>query len=121
MKMYMVMGYITECSFDKLNDKEWLKEKLEEVVHESGFTLISTFMQDFDPQGVTGVSVIGESHLALHTWPEDGTVFAEVVSCSTEEQANQAFDLFAALFPNSKVNKHSVTVTPDTSEVITTD
>lgn len=44
-------------------------------------TLIDVFVHKFSPHGVSGVAVIAESHLALHTWPEYGYVAADFFTC----------------------------------------
>ena len=44
-------------------------------------TLIDVFVHRFSPHGVSGVAVIAESHLAIHTWPELGYVAADLFTC----------------------------------------
>ncbi|MDP9333855.1 MAG: polyamine aminopropyltransferase [Actinomycetota bacterium] len=44
-------------------------------------TLIDVFVHRFSPHGVSGVAVIAESHLAIHTWPEFGYVAADLFTC----------------------------------------
>ena len=44
--------------------------------------MIQTVMHQFNPQGVSGVVVIAESHITIHTWPEHGYAAVDVFSCS---------------------------------------
>jgi spermidine synthase len=44
-------------------------------------TLIDVFVHKFSPHGVSGIAVIAESHLAIHTWPEFGYVAADLFTC----------------------------------------
>lgn len=115
MDMFLVMGHLSGGSFGTLNDKEGMEKHLAYVVKESGFTLMNIFMEQFQPYGVTGVAVIGESHIAIHTWPENGMAFLEVCSCSSLEQAEKAFDLFAAWFGDVKVQKTTQVISPPAS------
>ena len=47
----------------------------------SGATYINHYFHKFSPQGVSGVVVIAESHLSIHTWPEDGYAALDVFTC----------------------------------------
>ena len=46
-----------------------------------GATIVQTVFHSFNPQGVSGVVVIAESHLAIHTWPEYGHAAVDVFTC----------------------------------------
>lgn len=54
---------------------------------EAGGTIVTSAFHKFDPTegeqipGVTGVVVIGESHLSIHTWPEKGYAAVDVFTC----------------------------------------
>jgi len=54
-------------------------------VNNSGATYINHFFHQFSPQGVSGVVVIAESHLSIHTWPEDGYAALDVFTCGDKE------------------------------------
>jgi S-adenosylmethionine decarboxylase proenzyme len=47
----------------------------------SGATIINSVFHTFNPHGVSGVVVIAESHLAIHTWPEYGYAAIDVFTC----------------------------------------
>jgi S-adenosylmethionine decarboxylase len=51
----------------------------------SGATYINHYFHKFSPQGVSGVVVIAESHLSIHTWPEDGYAALDVFTCGNKE------------------------------------
>lgn len=46
-------------------------------------TIVKTVFHNFSPHGVSGVVVITESHVTVHTWPERGYAAVDVFSCST--------------------------------------
>jgi S-adenosylmethionine decarboxylase len=58
----------------------------------------------FAPQGVTACAVVGESHIALHTWPEQGRMFVDIASCSTRESVRRALDAIAAALPEGRLS-----------------
>jgi spermidine synthase len=49
-----------------------------------GVTVIDVFVHQFSPHGVSGIAVIAESHIALHTWPEYGYVAADIFTCGRD-------------------------------------
>ena len=70
------------CPFDTLNDIEWIRTSLIEAAGHIGATIVTDVFHRFAPQGVSGVVVIAESHLAIHTWPEFGIASIDLFSCS---------------------------------------
>jgi len=70
-----------ECEFDLLNDLERLEKILVSVVNDAGATLIDTRFHRFSPYGVSGVVVIAESHITIHTWPEHNYAAIDVFTC----------------------------------------
>ncbi|MEO1069555.1 MAG: adenosylmethionine decarboxylase, partial [Cyanobacteria bacterium J06638_6] len=58
------------CSADILNDVPLIESSMVGAAADAGATVISSVFHHFSPFGVSGVVVIQESHLAIHTWPE---------------------------------------------------
>lgn len=54
---------------------------LVDAVKACGATLICVKTHKFSPQGVTGVAVLSESHISIHTWPELGYAAMDVFTC----------------------------------------
>ena len=69
------------CDAERINDPDFLDDVLQRAALVSNATLIKTFVHQFDPQGVTGFALLGESHISLHSWPESGYVAADVYTC----------------------------------------
>ena len=55
-----------------LGDAQRVETALRDAVTASGATLLGLHLHRFDPQGITGVAVLAESHITVHTWPELG-------------------------------------------------
>lgn len=70
------------CDRSVINDKEFLRVNLLEAARKAKATIVTDIFHTFSPQGVSGVVVIAESHLAIHTWPEHGCVSIDIFSCS---------------------------------------
>ncbi|MGM0689232.1 MAG: adenosylmethionine decarboxylase [Bacillota bacterium] len=64
-----------------LGDLEQIKQSMKAAALEAGAEVRETVFHQFSPQGVSGVVVISESHLAIHTWPEFGYAAVDVFTC----------------------------------------
>lgn len=73
-----------DCDQKVLNDERFLKKLFIEAAREAKATVVEQVFHRFSPHGVSGVVVISESHLALHTWPEYGYAAVDVFTCGTE-------------------------------------
>jgi S-adenosylmethionine decarboxylase len=69
-----------------------LEQILTEAISRSGGTIIKPCFHQFSPHGVTGVVVIAESHVAVHTWPEFGYCALDVFTCGTQVNTDQIFE-----------------------------
>ena len=82
-----------------MTDAAWLEAFCLRAVEESGLTTVGSLFHSFgEGEGVTGAVVLAESHLALHTWPEDDYVTLDVYVCSySNDNSTKAESLFHAL------------------------
>jgi len=76
-----VLAEICGCEFDILNDINKVEEIMVNAALEAGAEVRECVFHKFSPQGVSGVVVISESHLAIHTWPELGYAAVDVFTC----------------------------------------
>jgi S-adenosylmethionine decarboxylase len=73
---------VFNSDFDKLNCINRLREAFEFTVLEHGLVALSDpILHQFDPQGLTGIILLAESHLSIHTWPEKGEAAIDVFTC----------------------------------------
>ncbi len=64
-----------------IDSEEYFKELSDKFLKDFGLTCIETITHKFAPQGTTLVSILSESHLAIHTWPEKNSIHIDLVSC----------------------------------------
>lgn len=69
------------CSPELMNDVVHIEKSMEKAAEEAGATIINSTFHHFSPYGVSGVVVIQESHLAIHTWPEYGYASVDLFTC----------------------------------------
>jgi len=67
-----------------LNDWPKLREMCEAALDKSNMTVVKVTAHKFVPQGVTAVWILAESHMAVHTYPEEGFVAVDVFTCGNE-------------------------------------
>jgi S-adenosylmethionine decarboxylase len=86
-----------------LDDPEHLRAALSAAVKAGRFALLQTLVHRFQPQGVTAVAVVGESHIALHSWPEEARLFVDIVSCGDPTLVRPAVDALVAAVPGARI------------------
>lgn len=67
----------------RVNPEE-LKDKFDKILKESGFTILNFCEYIFQPHGYTALWLLGESHFAIHTFPEENKTYIELSSCNKE-------------------------------------
>jgi len=65
----------------RLNEIAFIEKTMRECVDASGATLLHIHLHPFEPNGVSGVAVLAESHISVHTWPDDGYAAFDVFMC----------------------------------------
>jgi S-adenosylmethionine decarboxylase len=81
---------LKDCDRELLNDIGFLKKALLSAAVEAGATVLGESFHQFSPQGVSGVVVVSESHLCIHTWPEYGYAAADIFTCGDSVQPEKA-------------------------------
>ncbi|GAB4332150.1 MAG: adenosylmethionine decarboxylase [Calditrichia bacterium] len=76
-----ILAEFYDCDREILNDTERVELYMKRAAIECGATIVSSVFHKFNPHGVSGVVVIAESHLAIHTWPEYGYAAIDVFTC----------------------------------------
>ena len=71
------------CDNEMINDPEKVMDILHSAANDARATVIKSVSHQFDPSGVTGIAILAESHISIHTWPEEGYVAADIFTCGT--------------------------------------
>lgn len=97
---------LCECPRELLDSPERLGKILESCAVRGGATVVSSSFHRFNPQGVSGVVVIAESHLTIHTWPEHGYAAVDVFTCGHRVVADR---IAALVVEDMHAGKHHLT------------
>ena len=82
-----------ECDELKLNDEAFIRTTITTAAKMAGATLLNLITHHFEPQGVTGLALLAESHISIHTWPENGYAAVDVFTCGDHAMPERACDV----------------------------
>ncbi len=77
---YLIEYY--DCDSEIISSPIQIRKILLEATQKSNATIVADVFHSFNPHGVSGVVVIAESHVAIHTWPEHRCASVDIFSCS---------------------------------------
>ncbi|MGO9614211.1 MAG: adenosylmethionine decarboxylase [Dissulfurispiraceae bacterium] len=72
---------LKDCNAEILKDLSKVKDALVSAAKEAKATIIDVSFHEFNPFGISGMVVIAESHLSIHTWPEYGFAALDIFTC----------------------------------------
>ena len=84
---------LKDCDKEVLNDLSFLKSILLAAAGEAGATVLGESFHQFNPHGVSGVVIIAESHLVIHTWPEYAYAAVDIFTCGDTVQPEMAAEM----------------------------
>lgn len=90
-----ILADLHGCTPAVLDDQELITAAMLEAARRCGATIVAHCFHRFSPHGVSGVVVIAESHLSIHTWPERGFAAVDLFTCGTSLRAEAGLDYLA--------------------------
>ncbi len=76
-----ILAELSDCEFSILDDLPKLENIMKEAARLSGATIVKSVFHRYNPQGLSGIIVIAESHISIHTWPEYGYAAVDCFTC----------------------------------------
>jgi S-adenosylmethionine decarboxylase len=92
-----------------LNSPDAVEQALREVVAACDVTLLDLRVYPFEPVGVTGVAVLAESHINIHTWPEYGYAAVDIFTCGARKDPTAAIPVLQQFFSPERVQSMEMT------------
>ena len=83
------------CPYDILDNEALVRNAIVAASQKSLSTLLHLSSHRFEPQGVTAVGLLAESHISIHTWPELGYAACDIFTCGASARPTQACDFLA--------------------------
>lgn len=91
-----------DCDYYALDNIKGLQQAMITAAEAAGATVVDSAFRKFEPHGVSGVLVISESHLTIHTWPEYGYAAIDLFTCGCNADPWKAFDHLSAYLQSSR-------------------
>ena len=79
--MRHILFTLKDCDKNLLDDESFVRDVIYQASVKCKSTLLALNSHKFDPQGVTCVAMLAESHISIHTWPENGMAVCDVFTC----------------------------------------
>lgn len=102
---YEVTSVFYGVDLDKLEDYISIKSISLELLKKAGFQVLDSVEHKFSPQGYTFVALLAESHFAVHTYPEYGTIYFNLHSCGDKDEKIIFEGLKKEFVPKKVVNR----------------
>jgi len=93
-----VLVELRDCDANALDDLQNVESTLIDTARRIGATIIGHAFHQFSPQGVTGVVIIAESHICIHTWPEHNYAAVDIFTCGDTSRLDEATRHIAEAF-----------------------
>ena len=87
-----------DCDSDAITNLDVVKSVLVEAAKRAQATIVDVVFHEFNPFGISGVVVIAESHLSIHTWPEYRYAAVDIFSCGEVLQPSVAANYLVEQF-----------------------
>ncbi|MCM1983113.1 adenosylmethionine decarboxylase [Lyngbya confervoides] len=98
-----------ECPKHLLDDQPFIQTTLRKAALIAKSTLLGELSHKFDPQGVTALVLLAESHISIHTWPEAGYAAVDVFTCGEHTLPEEASEYIALALESGR---HSLSTLP---------
>lgn len=103
-----VIAEMWDCDIDKLNDIQLIERVFVNAALKAGAEIREVAFHKFAPYGVSGVVIISESHLTIHSFPEHGYASIDVYTCGDIIDPNVATDFIADALESKRCEKVEV-------------
>ena len=101
---YAGIHLLAEFWYGKIiEDPKEIKRILIEAVKKANNTPLKVTIHKFQPQGITGIVLLAESHVAVHTWPEYNYVAIDIYTCGDKANPKKALEYLKKQFQPEKV------------------
>lgn len=87
-----VIAELWDCNIDKLNNMGKIERIFVDAALKAGAEIREVAFHEFAPHGVSGVVIIAESHLTIHSFPEHGYASIDVYTCGGTVDPNVAVE-----------------------------
>ncbi len=99
---FQIFAELYACNKEKISKTDTVRDILIDAVKQSELKIIKHYFHQFSPTGVTGVIMLKESHVSIHTWPEFKYAAVDIFVCGAKHKALKALDLMKSSFESKE-------------------
>ena len=96
--MKHILFELRGCPSELLDDVEFVVLSLQVSCVHANSKLIDINFHKFEPQGVTGLALLADSHISIHTWPEKGLAMCDIFTCGVDSTPELAVEYLSKQF-----------------------
>jgi len=96
------------CDYDRINNLEYVENTLKEATKLGNMHMVNSFFHKFGEVGVSGVIVIEESHISMHSWPEFKYLALDIFACGENVDIEKSLSFLLRKFEASKYSASEI-------------
>lgn len=96
--MKHILFTLKECNSSLLDDEGFVTDTVYAAAGKCKSTLLALHSHKFDPQGVTCVAMLAESHISIHTWPEKRMAVCDIFTCGEHTKPKKGVEYMKMMF-----------------------
>ena len=100
--MKHILFDLKDCPSELLDNEEHIRMSLYVAAKVSNSELLNINAHKFKPQGVTGLAMLADSHISIHTWPEKGVAKCDIFTCGAKSTPEKAVEYLVEAFQAAK-------------------
>jgi S-adenosylmethionine decarboxylase proenzyme len=87
-----------------IESQTFILNTCKKILENTNMTILNSLVHKFEPQGMTAIYLLSESHFSLHTWPEFKKIRMDLFTCSNDCCFNKAEEILKTSFPQASIN-----------------
>ena len=92
----------------KKYSNEFIKDMCAKLLSKTGVNVLDEIHHEFEPQGFTALYLLSESHMSVHTWPENGKIRIDLFSCIINGKFDDSLKTLKSLFKDAQITIKTV-------------
>jgi len=88
---------------EQIYDNEFIKKLCDKLLSNTGVNVLNEIHHEFKPQGYTALYLLSESHMSIHTWPENGKIRLDLFSCEVNGKFDDALITLKDVFKDAQI------------------
>ncbi len=105
LNLYHAIINLEGCKESETSEVNEVKTRLYDIVKKSGMNAVGEKFHQFKPSGVTGIILLSESHISVHTWPEKRFIAMDIFSCAGRKKAEAAIESAIECFTHERYKR----------------